>query len=256
MKLTPVQRATLARLLKYRVEAPSYRERLRLNLAPGLLLLALALVLGYLVVSMDIPGGALLAVGFFIGAVLWNLLLQKHYIDWWPPNREITDWNKVTNLLADASDGAAGAPSRVPTLSPQALRKLVLMTGVIFAILLALVFGAQRVLAIAHDPRRGNPPDGVVILTTPRCGYCMLLRESLAKNRIPYTDIDVNRSAEGRWAFAAVHGTGVPITIVGDQVVRGTRWHEIERLLQRAGYSDFARPRRAPSDTNESVVSR
>lgn len=260
MKPTPIQLATLARLLRYRVEPPSFRERLRLNRGAILLLLALALVLGYLVVRLDVPGGPLLAVGLFVGAVSWNLLQQKHYIDWWPLNREITDWNKVTGLLADASntsDAHAEAPTRAPAPSPQTRRQFVVLTGATFAVLLALVFGAQRALALAYDPTRGNPKNGVVILTAPWCGYCMLLRESLARNRIPYTDIDVERSAEGRWAFAAVQGTGVPVIVVGDQVVRGTRWHEIERLLHRAGYGDFAPPGTGTlSGAEESPISR
>ena len=38
------------------------------------------------------------------------------------------------------------------------------------------------------------------------------------------------------------YGDGVPITIVGDQIVRGARWRDIDRVLKKAGYRDFKPP--------------
>jgi hypothetical protein len=34
----------------------------------------------------------------------------------------------------------------------------------------------------------------------------------------------------------------VPVTVVGDQIVRGTDWNRIEHLLHDAGYPDFRSP--------------
>src|SRR5690349_18288281 len=109
MKLNPVQVATLMRLLAYRAKAPSVGQRLRLSASAMLLLLPIAVVLGYLVVRLDVPGGILLPVGLLFGAVLWDMLQQKRFVEWWPLNREITDWNKVESLLADARDTAPRA---------------------------------------------------------------------------------------------------------------------------------------------------
>jgi glutaredoxin len=240
MRLNPIQVASLTRLLKYRIRSPSYGERLRLCASVILLLMVPAVLLGYLVVRLDVPGGILLPVGLFVGAVLWEMLRQKRFVQWWPFNREITDWDKVERLLADARDASVTQPAT--SGSPQKRRQTVLLGVLLFTILVGLMFGGQRALAFIHDPRRGNPSDGVVILTAPWCGFCMNLRAQLAQNRIPYTDIDVEKSAEGRWAFTAVRGTGVPITIIGDQIVRGTRWHDIDRLLKAAGYHDFKPP--------------
>jgi hypothetical protein len=45
---------------------------------------------------------------------------------------------------------------------------------------------------------------------------------------------------EGRRAYAAIHGTGVPVTIVGDQVIRGlgrtAPWEKVDAALKTAGY--------------------
>jgi glutaredoxin len=250
MKLNPVQVGSLRRLLAYRDKSPSYGERLRLSSGAMLLMLPLTVVLGYLVVRLDIPGGILLAVGVLAGAVFWDMLQQKRFVDWWSFNREITDWNKVEALLADARD----TPSQtVAFFWPQNRRQFMLLGALLFTILLGLAFGGQRALAYAHDPRHGNPPDGVVVLTASWCGYCMQLRQQLAANRIPYTDIDVEKSAAGRWAFTAVHGTGVPITVIGDEIVRGNRWHQIDRALKAAGYRDFRMPSTVVYDDSETA---
>jgi hypothetical protein len=53
---------------------------------------------------------------------------------------------------------------------------------------------------------------------------------------IPYTELDVDHTTEGRYAFTAVRGTGIPITIVGHQIIRGTKWEKVDAALQQAGY--------------------
>jgi glutaredoxin len=261
MKLNPAQVASLRRLLAYRTKSPSYEERLRLSAVAMLLLLTVAVLVRYVVVRLDIPGGTFLAVGLFVGAVFWNMVTQKHFVEWWPLNREITDWTKVESLLAEAQGTAA--PRNVALVAPDKRRQMVLLFALLLTMLLGLMFGGQRALAFAHDPRHGNPPDGVVILTASWCGHCMQLREQLAANRIPYTDIDVEKSSEGRWAFTAVHGTGVPITVVGNELIRGNRWQQIDRALKSAGYRDFRIPSAAGTATSndsaaayESVLTR
>lgn len=259
MKLNSIQVMSLALLLKYRDKPPSYGERLRRSVRVILLLAITASLVGYVTVRLDIPGGVLLAIGLFVGAILWELLQLKRFIQWWPVSSEITDWSKVERLLADAR-GASGSRAAAST-SPSNRRLIVLTYALTFTILVGLAFGGQRALAFVHDPRRGNPPDSVVVLTASWCGYCMRLRETLAANQIPYTDIDIDRSAEGRWAFTAVRGTGVPIAIVGQRVVRGTRWDELDRVLKAAGYRDFKKPSPVPASNDadnatESSVSR
>ena len=62
-----------------------------------------------------------------------------------------------------------------------------------------------------------------------------------AERNIPYTDLDVEHTTEGRYAYHSVRGTGIPITIVGSQVIRGVgrpdvRWRSIDGALSAAGY--------------------
>jgi hypothetical protein len=69
----------------------------------------------------------------------------------------------------------------------------------------------------------------------------MSLRHHLTELKVPYTDLDTEDTTEGRWAFAAIHATGIPVTIVGDQVIRGlsstgSTWAKVDDALKRAGF--------------------
>jgi len=238
MQLTKIQEASLRRLQKYRTQPPEMRERLRL--ASGLMigLLVLVLIAAFLVWQLDLPGALFLLAGLYVGAVAREIGQQRQFVLWWPLNRHLTDWSKVDELLT--------APQNVPDLEkPAPARKLkwhqlVLIGVVAFAAIFGTAVGVERALAFAYDPTRNNPRDNVIVLTTSWCGYCRSLRQHLAERNVPYTDLDVEKTTEGRWAFTSVRGTGVPITIIGDRVIRGigrpdARWRNLDSALAAAG---------------------
>jgi len=240
MMLSKVQAASLKRLQKYRAESPTLRERLRLVAGFLLLLLVLAVIAVYLGVRLGLPYLAWAVAGIYIGAVAREIGNQRLFVKWWSLNREITDWQKVEELLNASSDSSA-------TVKTEPARKLqwkrAAVVGVAaFAVIFGLAVAAERTLAFVHDPTRNNSPDNVIVLSASWCGYCMSLRQHLAERGIPYTDLDVEQTAEGRWAYFAVRGTGVPITIVGNQVLRGAGkagaapWEKVDRALVGAGY--------------------
>jgi hypothetical protein len=74
----------------------------------------------------------------------------------------------------------------------------------------------------------------------------MSLRHHLTELEVGYTDLDVEQTTEGRLAFTAVHGTGVPVTIVGGQVIRGpgksSDWEKVDSALKMAGYTVPPKP--------------
>jgi glutaredoxin len=238
MKLTPVQAAVLKRLQKYRVAAPTLGERLRLAAGFMIALLLPVLLLGYLIVWLQLPGGLLLLAGAYVGAVAREIGQQRRFVHYWSLNREITDWDTVDQLLS-------GAKELPPAVNPEATRKTrVGYAAAIGVAVFALVFGVaiatERTLAYIYNPTRNNPPRHVIVLSASWCGYCMSLRHHLTELKVPYTDLDTEDTTEGRWAFAAIHGTGVPVTIVGDQAIRGlgttTPWEKVDRVLKTAGY--------------------
>lgn len=244
MKLTPVQTASLKRLLQYRTRPPTFGERVRLASGFMLLLLVPCVLAGYLaVVWMDFPGALLLIAGLYVGGVAREIGQQRLFLQWWPMNREITDWGKVEQVLVAGEVQAVAVDASAP---PPPRKKRLLRVAAVGVGLFGVIFGAavavDRTMAHVYNPARNNPSDNVIILTASWCGYCMSLREHLAQQRIPYTDLDVEKTTEGRRAFDAVRGTGIPITIIGDKVIRGvgTRWNDwsnIDGALEAAGHT-------------------
>src|SRR3984893_5672056 len=115
MKLTPAQAAVLKRLQKYRVAAPALGERLRLAAGFMIALLLPVLLVGYLTVRLRLPGGLLLLAGLYVGAVAREVGQQRRFVHYWSLNREITDWDKVEQLLS-------GTQEMPPVANPLATR--------------------------------------------------------------------------------------------------------------------------------------
>jgi glutaredoxin len=65
----------------------------------------------------------------------------------------------------------------------------------------------------------GNAP--VVLLSTSTCGYCKRLRADLRQWGVAFDDLDVESNRHGRRAYREVNGRGVPILVIGDNVLHG-----------------------------------
>lgn len=107
------------------------------------------------------------------------------------------------------------------------------------SVLLAVVIVAlgQFALRAYYDPARGNPPDGVIILTTSWCPYCQALRKTLQAWQVPYTEYDVEDGWAGFWRHRASGAQGVPVTFVGEKQIYGLDLPAIRDRLSHAGYS-------------------
>jgi mycoredoxin len=238
MKLTPVQTALLKRLQRYREAPPTLRQRLRLMAGFMMILLLPVVLLGYLTVRLQLPGAFLFVAGLYVGAVAREIGQQRRFVGFWTLNREITNWDHVNQLLTGTKE--LPPVNRVPR--PKVRMGYAIAIGVtFFALAFGIAIAAERALAYVYNPTRNNPPNHVIVLSASWCPYCLSLRHHLTELKVPYTDLDTEHTTEGRWAFAAVHGTGIPITIVGDQVIRGlsstaSTWAKVDDALKRAGY--------------------
>jgi mycoredoxin len=235
MELTKLEAAVLERLHKYRRAPPTLGERLRAMLSWTSTLLLLCVALGVLSARLKIPGIAFLPAGFFLGALARDIGNQRLYVKWWRVNRVIMDWNRVEQLLNDAKTAARPAPVA------KARVKWAVGVGLAgFAVLFGLTVGTDQALAYVYNPTRNNPSDSVIVLTASWCGYCESLRRHLLEQKIPYTELDVDHTTEGRFGFKAVRATGIPVTIIGQHVIRGVgkkgTWVEIDTALKGAGY--------------------
>ncbi len=61
----------------------------------------------------------------------------------------------------------------------------------------------------------------VVVFSTVRCGYCVRAKAFLDKHKVKYSNIDINKSSEGRKRYNKLNGRGVPLILVGDKQIRG-----------------------------------
>lgn len=101
------------------------------------------------------------------------------------------------------------------TLSP---RHLFLIAGVVFALVVfwpgarADEVGKARALV-------GN--NQVVLFSAEWCGYCDRLRAELERTGTPFAEFDIEKSGTGHRAWSQLGGRGVPLTLVGDEVVSG-----------------------------------
>ncbi len=74
-----------------------------------------------------------------------------------------------------------------------------------------LLYPSTRV----DDPQQAR----VVMYATRWCPYCIQARSFFARNKIPYYEIDIDRSPEGYRLFRALGGRGVPLIVVGEQTI-------------------------------------
>ena len=107
-------------------------------------------------------------------------------------------------------------------------------TLIALAILLAFFFIGQRVLAHFYLPEENSTK--VVIYTTTWCPYCEALRGTLNSYQIPFTEYDTESSLHGFIGFFALGGTGVPIAVIGNQILYGYDGQEVTDALVQAGY--------------------
>lgn len=81
------------------------------------------------------------------------------------------------------------------------------------------------------DAASAGQPD-VVLYATEWCGYCKMTRAFFAANDIRYTEYDIEKSSEAYKAHRQLGGNGVPLIVVGDEVVNGWNERALRQLLQ------------------------
>jgi glutaredoxin len=85
-----------------------------------------------------------------------------------------------------------------------------------------------------YDPRR-QAAQAITLLVTETCPFCRELERTLTAAGIPYRRVDVEKGGEGEWAYYALRARGVPVTVIGGEVVYGLRTRELRAKLAAAG---------------------
>ncbi len=72
----------------------------------------------------------------------------------------------------------------------------------------------------------------VVLYSTSWCGYCAAAREFFDQNGIQYTELDTEKSTEGYEGHKKLGGRGVPLIVIGDDIIRGYNEQALRHQLQ------------------------
>jgi glutaredoxin len=105
------------------------------------------------------------------------------------------------------------------------------MKTVLVALMLAL---APPALAQATGKPESLP--AVKMYATSWCPYCAKARAYFSRRGVVYTEIDVEKSAEGLAEFRKLGGRGVPLIVVGVERMNGYSEARLAQLLSEAGY--------------------
>lgn len=72
----------------------------------------------------------------------------------------------------------------------------------------------------------------VVLYATDWCGYCKATRALFASNGIAYVEHDIEKSSEALSQHRKLGGNGVPLIVVGDEVIKGYNEAALRQLLK------------------------
>lgn len=89
----------------------------------------------------------------------------------------------------------------------------------------------EKLIATRNGASQPGGGKKVVMYTTARCPACVMAKQYFAKKGVPYEEIDVERSAQGREAFQKLGGRGVPLIMVGTKRMEGFNSQAIDAAL-------------------------
>lgn len=85
------------------------------------------------------------------------------------------------------------------------------------------------------DPRLQTGDARIVMLAAEWCGYCRKQQKDFELANVRYRVLDVD-TREGDRAMQALGARGVPVTVIGQNVVRGYNTVELKQHLTPLGY--------------------
>ena len=81
----------------------------------------------------------------------------------------------------------------------------------------------------------GTRPE-IRMYSTEWCGYCKKARDYMARNRIRFTELDIEKSTAAHAEYKRLGGRGVPVILVGAQRMNGYSEERFAQMLKAAGY--------------------
>jgi len=78
---------------------------------------------------------------------------------------------------------------------------------------------------------QGQGQPEIVLYSASWCGYCTATREFFKDNGIRFTELDIENTAAGAEGYAKLGAGGVPLIVVGDELVRGYNEAGLRQML-------------------------
>ena len=97
-------------------------------------------------------------------------------------------------------------------------------------------YSGVPVVSSQGKPAAGGAKGSVKLYTTTWCGYCTKARAHLKSKGIPYEDLDVEKSAQGKQEYASLKARGVPVILIGSQRMDGFDPARMDTMLKAAGH--------------------
>ena len=140
-------------------------------------------------------------------------------------------YNKGSGSRVDENYGRYGSVKR-PSSSGGVLLKWVLVVVIAGAGVWSMrPFGSEKALSGVVSAQRGEQPE-VLMYATEWCGYCAAAREFFSANGIRYSELDIEKSSAGYDGHRKLGGNGVPLIVVGSEVVHGFDEGQLRSLLK------------------------
>lgn len=93
---------------------------------------------------------------------------------------------------------------------------------------------AQVTRAAPSGPSAPTGAPRIVMYATSWCPYCAKARDYFARNRIAYTEHDIEKSPAAHAEFKRLGGRGVPLISIGDRQMSGFSEQSFEHALAAA----------------------
>jgi glutaredoxin len=151
--------------------------------------------------------------------------------EWQCPQCEIA-YNKGAGAAVTEGYGRYAAPSVTRSVSrPGVAKWLVLLIVLGFGVWVGRPIWQPSQSATQQRAAQAGQPE-VVLYATDWCGYCATTREFFSANGIRYTELDIEKSSTALEGHRRLGGNGVPLVVVGDNLVHGYNEAELRSLLR------------------------
>lgn len=92
---------------------------------------------------------------------------------------------------------------------------------------------SKQNIASTEKIKRIHPDYDVVLFATSWCGYCKKTRLYFKKHGVRYFEFDVEKSKWGKQLFDERGGSGFPLTVIGNDIIKGYSTSAFERSLKK-----------------------